>query len=252
MLAVTPGAVPWLATRRVIAYNETIMMDFSYRSTATGVHRIRGSFKTPGDKQALRIVVRVLDFPEPGHASATGLALSDMVYEDMGGKEHRSAIGRALARAAAEEVVRQLDEGAVDGLVHPILRKDAEWLAGFRHRACEFQRPGGRALICTVARDPQESHVVTAECEHCPLPEFWERCRHLTEVQTYRHAAEKQRRDLRCSATCARGQPMANAAMCRPGGRPCYTWGLFTRSKAGLVVPTEELPLRRVPGGPRK
>jgi len=228
------------------------MMDFSYRSTGTGVHRIRGSFKPPGEKQALRIVVRVLDFPEPGRTSATGLALSEMVYQDLGGKEHRSGIGRALARAAADEVVRQLDDGAVDGLVHPILRKDAEWLEAFRHRGCEHQRKGGRSLICTVARDPQESHVVPAECEHCPLPEYWERCRHLAEVQTYREAAEKQRRDLRCAAKCARAQPIANPAMCRPGGRPCFSWGLFTRAKSGLVVPTEELPLRRVPGGPRK
>ncbi|UCH36522.1 MAG: hypothetical protein JSV65_09260 [Armatimonadota bacterium] len=226
------------------------MMDFSYRSPTTGVHRIRGKFTRPHEKQAMRIVVSVLDFPEPGKTAATGLALSEMVYADQGGSEHKASIGRSLARAAADEVVRQLDDGDVDNLVHPILRKDAEWLDDFRRRACEFQRKGARALICTVARDPQESHVAEAECEHCPLPEYWERCRHLVEVQTYRETAEKQRRDLRCAAKCARGETIGSPGMCRPGGRACFAWGLFTRAKSGLVVPMEEMPLRRVPGGP--
>jgi hypothetical protein len=228
------------------------MMDFSYRSTALGVHRIRGKFTPPHDKQVMRIVVSVLDFPEPGKTSATGLALSEMVYADLGGNEHKAGIGRALARAAADEVVKQLEEGSIDNLVHPILRKEAEWFEEFRHRACEYQRKGGRALICTVSRDLQEAHVMQAECEHCPLPEYWERCRYVTEVQTHREQAEKQRRDLHCTAKCARGHALKTPSMCRPGGRDCFAWGLFTRAKSGLVVPTEEAPLRRVPGGPRK
>jgi hypothetical protein len=226
------------------------MMDFSYRSPNTGVHRIRGKFTPRHDKQAMRIVVSVLDFPEPGNTSATGLALSQSVYEDLGGDNRKAAIGRTLARAAADQALDQLDEGALDGLVHPILRKDADWLEGFRYRTCEYQRKGGRALICSVGRDAQESHVTTADCEHCALPEFWERCRFVTEVQTYREAAEKQRRDLRWAARCARGQAIASPSMCRPGGRPCFTWGFFTRAKSGILVATEEEPLRRVPGGP--
>lgn len=225
-------------------------MDFSYRSTGSGLHRVRGKFTPPREKQALRIVVSVLDFPEPGQRAATGLALSETVYADMGGDQRKASIGRALARAAADQALEQLDEGALDGLVHPILRKDAEWLGGFLHRGCEFQRKGARALSCTAARDPEESHVTEAECERCSLPEYWERCRHVTEVQTYRETVEKQRRDLRCAARCARGKPISTPAMCRPGGRPCFAWGLFVRSKSGLIVPTEEIPLRRVPGGP--
>jgi len=227
-------------------------MDFSYRSAATGVHRIRGKFTRPHEKQAMRVIVSVLDFPEPGRTAATGLALSEMVFADMGGAEHRLDVGRALARAAAEEVVKQLDDGTIDGLVHTIMRDNADWLAQFRHRSCEFQRKGGRSLICTVARDQGESHVSEAECEVCPLPEYWARCRYVTEVQTHREPAEKQRRDLRCQAKCARGQAISSPKLCRPGGLACFSWGLFTRSKAGLVVPTEEAPLRRVPGGPRK
>jgi hypothetical protein len=251
------------------------MMDFSYRSAATGVHRIRGKFTRPHEKQAMRVVVSVLDFPEPGRTAATGLALSDIVYADMLGEgkpadargdsqnsdpartraeinKRRSDIGRALARAAAEEVVKQLDDGTIDGLVHTIMRDNAEWLAQFRHRSCEFQRKGARAPICTVARDEGETHVSQAECEACPLPEYWARCRYLTEIQTYREQAEKQRRNLRCQARCARGQAITSPKLCRPGGLTCFSWGLFTRSKSGLVVPTEEAPLRRVPGGPRK
>lgn len=228
------------------------MMDFAYRSPGIGMHRIRGKFTPPRDKQAMRVVVSVLDFPEPGTTSATGLALSEMVYQDMGAREQQLSIGRALVRAAADNVVRQLEEGKVDNLVHPILRKDAQWLEGFRHRACDYQRKGGRALICTIARDPQEAHVAAAECERCPLPEYWERCRYLTETQTHRETVEKHRRDLHCSAKCARGQPISSPERCRPGGRPCFGWGLFMRAKSGLVVPTEEEPLRRVPGGPRK
>jgi hypothetical protein len=226
------------------------MMDFSYRSPNTGVHRIRGKFTPRHDKQAMRIVVSVLDFPEPGKTSATGLALSQSVYEDLGGDKRKAANGRTLARAAADQALELLDEGALDGLVHPILRKDADWLAGFRYRSCEYQRQGGRALICSVARDPQESHVTTAECEDCALPEFWARCRFVTEVQTSRQTVQKQRRDLHCAARCARGHAITGPAMCSPGGRACFTWGFFTRAKSGILVATEEEPLRRVPGGP--
>ena len=228
------------------------MIDFAYRSTTAGVHRIRGKFTQPGERQKLRVVVRVLDFPEPGKTAATGLALSEMVYADMGGDEQKLSIGRTLLRAAADEAIKQLEEGALDNLVHPILRKDAEWLAGFRHRTCEYQRKGGRALICSVSRDQDDAHVQEIECERCPLPEYWERCRYLTEVQTSRHTVEKQRQDLRCAARCARGQPITSPDRCSPGDYPCFTWGLFMRAKSGLVVPTEEAPLRRVPGGPRK
>lgn len=225
------------------------MMDFAYRSTGR-LHRIRGRFAPPRDKQALRIIVSVLDFPEAGRTAATGLALAQTVYADLGGNERKATIGRILARAAADRVTRQLDDGAVDGLVHPILRKDMQWLEAFQRRPCEYQRKGARSLICSIARDPQESHVTEAECDRCPLPEYWERCRRLTEVQTYRETVEKQRRDLRCTARCARGEALTSPAMCRPGGRPCFTWGLFTRARSGLIVPTEEIPLRRVPGGP--
>jgi hypothetical protein len=226
------------------------MMDFSYRSSEGEVHRIRGKFTPPHVKQVLRIIVSVLDFPEPGRVSATGLALSESVYHDLGGAERKAAIGRALARAAADQAIDQLDEDSLDGLVHPILRRDAPWLEGFRHRACEYQRKGARALICSVARDPQETHVTTAECELCSLPEYWERCRHLAEVQIHRETVEKQRRDLRCAAKCARGEAITSPVMCRPGGRPCFAWGHFTRAKSGIIVTTEEVPLRRVPGGP--
>jgi hypothetical protein len=225
-------------------------MDFSYNSPHSGIHRIRGKFTAPRPGQKMRIVVSVLDFPEPGKVSATGLGLSDAVYANLGGAERKAGIGRALARAAADQALEQLDEGALDGLVHPVTRKDAEWLEEFRHRTCEYQRKGARALISSVARDPRESHVTAPECEQCPLPEYWERCRFLTDVQTHREAADKQRRDLRCAAKCARGEAISNPAMCRPGGRQCFTWGLFTRGRSGVLVVTEETPLRRVPGGP--
>lgn len=226
------------------------MMDFAYQSATSGVHRIRGRFTPPHQKQVLRIVVAVLDFPEAGRTSATGLALSETAYVELGGEKRKANIARMLARAAVNQALEQLDEGALDGLEHPILARDTESLESFRHRACEYQRKGTRAMVCSVARDPHETHVTVAECEQCPLPEYWERCRYLAAVQTHRETTVKQRRDLRCTAQCACGQAITSPAMCRPGGRPCFRWGLFTRAKSGIIVTTEETPLRRVPGGP--
>lgn len=200
------------------ANTSMVAADFLYQAAAAKLYHVRAESGELGN--ALPTLAFDVKIKGPDQAEQIAYRRFVLPLEPEDEAEKAPWLAR-LRRFALDVVVNELDADALAQEEFRVQKDQVGDGSRFEFRACDLQveRPNGD-LVCTACIKG-DHRATRAICEKCGMPDPWERCRHITHVQTWPIGADSislLRRQ--CDGLCQIGAgPSAQVPQpCRAGG----------------------------------
>lgn len=180
-----------MGDKREIPNSWRTAADFHYRAASGRVHAVHGEGRLVGAYSTLGYLVGVALAGAEHQETCRLFSLSPRLQATLGLRATQAAEGgeqsdwlRRLRRLALDVTMNDLDADAFSSVEFTVEPPNRHQLDTFEFRECKFQQvlPNGD-LVCT-ADVSGDTGTTRAICEACGMPDPWERCKHITHVET--------------------------------------------------------------------